>query len=312
MHKQKDVLVVMGGASLEREVSLRSASNIISSLRRSGYLVNEFILQKDNWSALADLAPRIVFNIVHGTGGEDGTLTAFLDSHGIPYVGTGPDAQAVTMAKHLVQPLLESRGFSIPPHRSFITAGDFERKAGDLFKDFGALVIKASSQGSSVGISICHDLDSVLSNGKKLIKDFGTVIVEKYIKGIEVTCGLVENAGVCRCFTLMEIRANREFYNYEAKYTSGGTDFIVPAEISPSAAQRISEEAVRIFELFDLRDFARVDCILEGEEILWHDINTIPGMTDLSDLPQVAKYDGVEYDELVRGILENAENRNNL
>ena len=312
MHKQKEVLVVMGGASSEREVSLRSGSNIVSSLRRGGYLVNEFILKKDNWDELADLRPRIVFNIVHGTGGEDGTLTGFLDAHEIPYVGTGPGAQAITIAKHVVQPLLESRGFGIPRYRSFDAAGDFERQAAGLFTDFGSMIIKASKQGSSVGISICHDLDSVLVNGKNLIRDFGTVIVEKYIKGIEVTCGLVENATGCRSFTLMEIRANREFYHYEAKYTQGGTDFIVPAELSASSAPRIRKEAVRIFELFELRDFARVDCILNGEEILWHDINTIPGMTDLSDLPQVAEYDGVQYDELVKGILENAEKRNCL
>ena len=307
--KNKKIVVLMGGTSPERKVSLKSGENIYNSLKRSGYNVQKFIFDGNNINELISSNPAMVFNIIHGGEGENGRMAAFLDLYKIPYIGSKTEAQVITMAKHICQPLLKHYNFTVPEFVVITKRKEINNKLNRLFKDHKKVVVKASEQGSSIGVVMCDNIEKANKNSNKIFKNYGIVIVEEYIKGQEITCGIIEENKRTISFSLMEIRAKKKFYNYEAKYVKGATEFIVPAKVNNKTTKKIKSEAEAIFSLLDLKDFARIDCILKNGTVYWHDVNTIPGMTDLSDLPQVAVYDGVSYDELVEMILKNAVRR---
>ncbi len=302
-------LVVMGGTSREKDVSLRSGENIYQALKKKGFEAERFVFDGTNTARFLERDFDIAFSLIHGGEGEDGRLAAFFEMNGIRYVGSSPEAQSVTMAKHLCQPVIGEFGMRIPEHETFFTNSEAKERLPQFFSRFRKAVVKPSREGSSVGIRICSDEHKAVETVSELLNEYTPVVVERFVEGTEITCGIIEMNGSVKVFTLMEIRAKNEFYDYHAKYTSGMTDFVVPASIEGKSAKEIKAQAETLFRKFGLRDFARLDCILGKEGIYWHDINTVPGMTELSDLPQVAAYDGMRFPDLAEAILLNAYER---
>ncbi|MCS6936749.1 MAG: D-alanine--D-alanine ligase [Candidatus Bipolaricaulota bacterium] len=299
--------VLMGGLSPEREVSLRSGGNVCAALARRGYRV--YALQIDHLDQIVPALYEIdvAFICLHGGVGEDGTLQALLEVLGIPYVGSGVLASALAMNKLQAKRVFLSQKLPTAPWVEY---------RDELWPDWRArvaqeigfpCVVKPVSQGSSIGVHIVHSEDELIAASQATRDEFGHFFVEKFIPGKEITAGILRIDGADRALPLIELRPHREFYDYIAKYTPGACDFIIPAELDPQTTLKVQETALRAHHALGCFGFSRVDLRVtpQGEPYLL-EINTLPGMTDTSDLPKAAAALGIGFDDLVERMLQTA------
>ena len=300
--KSARIAVLCGGMSSEREVSLRSGKNCLSALQRLGYANAELIdLDKNISNTLRDKKIDYVYIALHGKYGEDGCVQGLLEILGIPYSGCGVMANAICMNKEYTKKVL-STDKSIPLIKSvFIRKGeDFFEKVKELNYP---LMVKPVSEGSSFGMTKVND-ESDLEDAIKLARGFNPdVLVEEYLDGIFATVGVLGEADDTFATAVLEIRPKKEWYDYEAKYTKGLSEFILPASFSDEMTERIKELAVKAHKLTNCTGVSRVDFHIVGDIPYILEINTSPGMTDTSDLPAQALVDGIDYDNLVLLIL---------
>ena len=302
------VAVLCGGTSAEREVSLRSGRNVHAALLRKGWDVD--LLEVSSFDSLPQrLAPyAAVFNILHGGPGEDGTIQLLLDLMGKPYVGSGPLASALAMDKIEAKKAFQGKGLPTPPWVPF-SGGDLE---GFLEKARALgfpMVLKPRREGSSVGVRLVHSEEEFLPTAQELAQNFGEFFAEKYIPGREITAAILERDGP-DVLPLVELCPNREFFDWTAKYTPGECTVLCPAPLSEEEKKRIADVAKEAYVLLGCRDFARVDLRLseEGTPYLL-EVNTLPGMTELSLFPRAAAAAGIPYDDLVDHLLRRALSR---
>jgi len=300
--------VLCGGTSAEREVSLRSGRNVHAALLRKGWDVD--LLEVSSFDSLPQrLAPyAAVFNILHGGPGEDGTIQLLLDLMGKPYVGSGPLASALAMDKIEAKRAFQGKGLPTPPWVPF-SGGDLE---GFLEKARALgfpMVLKPRREGSSVGVRLVNSEEEFLPTAQELAQNFGEFFAEKYIPGREITAAILERDGP-DVLPLVELRPNREFFDWTAKYTPGECTVLCPAPLSKEESKRIADVAKEAYVLLGCRDFARVDLRLseEGTPYLL-EVNTLPGMTELSLFPRAAAAAGIPYDDLVDHLLRRALSR---
>lgn len=309
MDKNIKVLVVCGGVSTEREVSLRSGKSIYEALKKRGYeKVELFDLIKDNISEIVKAKPDIVFLGLHGKGGEDGTIQGFLELAGIPYTGPGVASSAICMNKIFTKRVLESAGlptakFLVYNSEEFKKQKDFIKR--DLLAKIGLpMVLKSPCQGSSIGVVIVKD-ESELDNAISEVFKYGDdLLAEQFVNGVEITLPIMGNEQLTT-LPVIEITSEREFYDYTAKYTSGLCHHIIPANIDKQTEQKIIEIGLKAYKVLNCCGLSRVDFIVDmkkGPMII--EVNTLPGMTDMSLFPDAARYVGVTYEELVEKILE--------
>jgi len=298
--KGKKVAVLMGGPSGEREVSLRSGAAILKALQERGYHAMAIDAHPDLVTELKREKVEVCYNALHGTFGEDGVLQGLLESARIPYTGSGVSACVLTMDKIITKRLLALE--HIP------TAEDVVVKKSDLANipeiPFpGPYVVKPAREGSSLGISICEN-KSQLPNAVGIAAKFeGEILIEKFIAGRELTVGIVGNA----MFPSVEIVSKNAFYDYQAKYTKGFSQYFCPAEIPPVVAENLSNLALKSYRVLGCRGGARVDFRLDAKQNPFViELNTSPGMTELSLLPMGAKAYGLSFADLVECILDSA------
>lgn len=303
INEELEICVLMGGTSSEREVSLNSGSRVYDALGRGR---DEFQPIRGEFSEEEELLDTVagsdlVFNTLHGGIGEDGTVQVLLDLLGIPYTGTGPLGSAIAMDK-----LASKRAF----HRASIeTPSYYEKQGGDLeglvdrvSRNLSfPVVVKPKKEGSSRGVRVADGEDELRGDLRSVEDEYGEVFVESYISGREVTVGVLESAGKPEALPLVEMKVKQErFFNYKAKYTPGETEFIVPARVRDELADKVKRLAVRAHEEFGCRGYSRVDFMIDEAENLYAlEVNTLPGMTEMSDLPLAAEAAGIEYDQLV-------------
>lgn len=329
------VAVLRGGTSPEREISLVTGKSIFEALKSRGYSVKEYDLDKNFYEDAINKKFDVVFIALHGSPGEDGTVQGFLELLDIPYVGSGVSASSIAMDKLLTKAILKAEGLPIAKYVSFCSKNLHYHKASAqksvankeefialVKREFAfPLVVKPARLGSSVGVSIIRQEDSLekaessFANAvEEALRYDCCVIVEEFIKGREIQCGII---GRKKPFALplIEIKPKREFFDYTAKYTPGEADEITPAPINPDLTQKGQELALEAFKALGCRDFARVDMFLteEGKYIV-SEINTIPGMTPNSLLPKEGAAAGLSYEELVElitvpALIEAAERR---
>jgi len=287
--------VLYGGLSSEREVSLNSGRNVAGALRRKGYQVVEIDVGLDICERLKSEKIDVAFVMLHGKPGEDGTVQGILEFLGIPYTGSAVLSSALAMDKIMSKRIFLSNNISTP---------GFLYPYSGLPEDWKyPVVVKPRSEGSSVGTTIAEN-ESELREGIKKAKKFGEFFVEEYIKGMIATCGILGDDALP---VLELVPKRRKFYDYKAKYTEGETDFIIPARIKEETANRVKELALLSHRALGCRHFSRVDFVIKDNiEPYVLEVNTIPGMTELSDLPKEARAVGIEYDELVERILKMA------
>ncbi|MBQ7632710.1 MAG: D-alanine--D-alanine ligase [Alphaproteobacteria bacterium] len=295
----KKVLLLYGGFSAEREVSISSADDIAKALRSKGYTVIEHDLT-DVWHLLDVLRaekPDVIYNGLYGNWGEDGEIQGLFDMLGIPYTHSGLNASAIGMNKHLCKLIAMQNGVKV--------AAD-EKKTFAEYKKYGTsipypYVIKPVADGSSVGVFIIRSAaDTAQINYSD---DSLEVLIEQYIAGRELTVACFEG----KANVVTELKAKNEFYDYEAKYTAGFTQHILPADIPQEAAQTCCRYAEIVHNALGCRTVSRCDFRYNPTDgVVFLEINTNPGMTSLSLVPEQAKYLGVSYADLCARLIENA------
>ncbi len=304
--KDKRVVILAGGDSREREVSFRSAQNIKKALANLGINSEVLDFRGENIKKFILDPPDVAFLIMHGKPGEDGSVQGLLELFKIPYTGSGVVASAVGIDKYIFKLVCMGLGINVPP---FTLIRDEEDKGKGL--EFARakgypVIVKPRSEGSSVGTEVCYNEQELKDSVERGLKEFGDIIVEKFIKGKEVTVGILGSGRKSFALPILELRVkNREFYDYTAKYTKGETEFIIPATLPQDIYGRVQDIALRVHRELDCKGFSRVDFIV-ADDIYALEINTIPGMTDLSDLPAEAKHMGITYEEVVLFVLRSA------
>ena len=298
----KKVLVLAGGFSAEREVSLVTGKCVCEALKKAGYEVifydwrNGFELVE----VLKKERPDVVFNALHGNWGEDGEIQGFLDVLQIPYTHSGMRASMLGMDKELTKYIAKTCGIKVAQSQK-MTARQFLDNGADIAMPY---VVKPVSDGSSVGVFIVKNKDDM---AKVTYDDLEReILVEKYVPGKELTVMCL--AG--QAYAVTELRAKDEFYDYKAKYTNGMTEHVLPAEIPDEVAKICKTYAEKLHKALGCNSVSRIDLRYnEKDGAVLLEINTNPGMTKLSLVPEQAKYAGIDYAELCQRLVENAKCR---
>jgi D-alanine-D-alanine ligase len=305
------VAVLKGGRSLERQVSLASGERVEDALERLGHEVVGIDVGGDLFTALHDCAPDVAFIAMHGPGGEDGTVQELLEVLGIPYTGSGVSASARCSDKVLAKHALRDAGLPTPDWVAFTDTAFRELGAGQALDaieqrlDF-PLVVKPVGQGSAIGIKFARSAQEVPAAILAAFSYDPKVMIERFVAGRELAAGVLSGrAGGAQALPIVEaIARDRDFYDFTARYDIGRTRFACPADLDAALAARVQEVALAAYELLGCYGFARVDMILasDGPQIL--ELNTIPGLTATSTLPQAADAAGIDFDELVGRTVE--------
>jgi D-alanine-D-alanine ligase len=301
----KTVALLMGGWSPEREVSLSSGRECTKALIDHGYQVKPIDVERDLPSLLAALAPRpdVIFNALHGVGGEDGIIQGALDMLGIPYTHSGVRASALAMHKPTAKTLFRAAGLPVVED---IVAQPEDLLACDPMA--APFVIKPTNQGSTVGVRIVHVGDNAWREEVKNWRYGNDILIERFIPGRELTVAVMGDRalGVCEI-----IPRSSSFYDYTAKYSPGGSEHLVPAPLPPRDYELALEFALRAHQALGCRGVTRADLryddTLGGNGRLFLlEVNTQPGMTPTSLVPDIARHAGISFDELIVWMVENA------
>ena len=300
-NKDAKIAVLCGGMSSEREVSLRSGKNCLGALHRLGYKNAQIVDVTPN--VMNDLKGfEYAYNTLHGKYGEDGCIQGVLEIMKIPYTGCGVMSSAICMNKEYTKKVL-STNKNIPLIKSA-----FVKKGDDLMKAVEGLnyplITKPVSEGSSFGMTKVNKPEELQSAYEEAIKFNDDVLIEEFVDGFFITVGVLEKDGKAFATEILEIRTKTEWYDFDAKYTKGLSEFIVPATgLSKEATELTKKIAVEAHETTGCSGVSRVDFMVKDDKPYFLEINTNPGMTDTSDLPAQAKVCGIDYDNLVLMIL---------
>lgn len=296
------VLVLMGGTSAEREVSLRSGKAVAQALAEAGYIVETLDFNQNTITEIKEINPDVVFIALHGENGEDGRVQGYLDILEIPYTGSGHTASAIGMDKLLTKKILQ---FDKIPTGKFISIDkqNYAKQKDLLLKEieesFGLpVVIKAPTQGSSIGTYIVKSSQDVDKAINEAFTYDNMIFAEQFINGTEVTVSIIGN-DYPEVLPIIEITSVNEFFDYESKYTKGMCEHIIPARIADDLTEKINTIAIQVYKLIGCRGFARVDFMIDGDHTPYVlEINTIPGMTEMSLVPDAARAKSISYVEL--------------
>ena len=295
----KHVAVLMGGWSAEREVSLVSGAACANALKEAGYDVTPIDVQRDMGALMTRLYPKpnAVFNALHGRYGEDGCVQGLLDILAIPYTHSGLLASAIAMDKPMAKRLFALAGIPVAEH---VLASPDEVLAGDLLPR--PYVVKPANEGSSVGVQIIRNGDNgpVINEG---MAGESQMMVEAFIPGRELTVAVKGG----KALAVTEVKTDRGFYDYDAKYVDGGSTHEVPAIIDKTVEAEVMRLAEIAHEVLGCRGVSRADFRCDGERLVILEVNTQPGMTPTSLVPEQAAHLGVSFPELVSWMVENAE-----
>ena len=297
--KQKTIGVLMGGLSPEREVSLTSGKEIFNAIQSKGLNAEMIDVDHNIGATLAERKIDLACIALHGTWGEDGTIQGVLEYLKIPYTGSGVLASAIAYNKVVSKEIFMERGIPTAPYQ-VITVKDRGRVKRTLDLP---VVVKPADQGSSIGISIVRTESQWETALDKAFDVSEEILIEQFIEGKLLAVGM----NGPQPMPIVEIVPKSGFYDYEAKYTEGKTDYVCPAQLTPKEKQRCEEVSVRVFKALKGRGFPRVDVILDKSTPYVLEMNTIPGMTPTSLIPMAARQAGLEFDDLVIEILKNAQ-----
>ena len=306
LHRKLHIVVLMGGWANEREVSLSSGEGIAEALEERGHRVTRIDMDRQVAARIAEAAPDVVFNALHGVPGEDGSVQGMLDLMGVPYTHSGLATSVIAIDKELTKQALVPHGVPMPGGRIVRSEDLYER---DPMKR--PYVLKPVNEGSSVGVAIITDESNV---GNPIAREaegpwrkFERLLAEPFIRGHELTTAVIDTPEGPRALGVTELLIETGFYDYEHKYTDGVTTHVFPAEIPEEIERLCRKYALEAHRLLGCRGTSRTDFRWddeEGEEGLFVlETNTQPGMTPLSLVPEQAKYNGIDYSELVEMIV---------
>jgi D-alanine-D-alanine ligase len=305
MSKQMHVAVLMGGWSNERPVSLMSGNGVADALEKLGYQVSRVDMDRNVAQVLAGLRPDIVFNALHGVPGEDGSVQGMLDLMGIRYTHSGMVTSVIAIDKELTKQCLVPAGIPMP--KGTMVDSESLYAADPLPRPY---VLKPLNEGSSVGVAIVTEASNygnpIARDAKGPWQEFDRLLAEPFIKGRELTVAVLGDKALC----VTELKPKSGFYDFDSKYTDGLTEHICPAEIPADIAQYMLDTALRAHQLLGCKGASRTDFRWDDEAgmdgIFVLEINTQPGMTPLSLVPEQARHVGISYEQLVDIIVKEA------
>lgn len=290
--------VLMGGVSPEREVSIHSGQAVCQALSQAGHKIIPVDINTTDSDKLKKIIKRakieVAFIALHGGQGEDGTIQSILESMGLAYTGSGPEACKLAMDKIKSRRVFEKHSIPVPDWEIY-QPGNFENNGLGF-----PLVVKPSSQGSSVGLNIVRNIE-LLARAINDARQWGDeVILEKYLPGDEITVGILGEQSL----PVVQIKPQNEFYDYQAKYEPGMCSYLVPAPLPEPVYKQAQELGLACHKVLGCRVFSRVDMIYtDRDEIVVLEVNTIPGLTSTSLLPKAARAKGISFEELCQQIL---------
>lgn len=312
------VVVLMGGKSAEHKISLATGREVVHHLNKEKYDVLSVVISPNGsrWKlespdlskgkiispqGLKKQKPDIVFIALHGPFGEDGTIQGMLEEAGLTYTGSGVSASALGMNKIVFRRLMEDERVTSPKYL-VLYKKDKKEKIWEKFEKL-PLVVKPSNQGSSVGISIVRGKKDLQSALKLAFEYSDPIIIEEYIKGIEVSCGIIGNDKPL-ALPVAEIVTKNDFFDYEAKYSKGKSKEIIPARVSKEMTEKIQNLVIKVYKAVGAKGYSRVDMIIRRNIPYVLEINTLPGLTPISLLPKQAEAAGIPYPQLLDKIIE--------
>jgi len=291
------VAVLMGGKSSEREISLRSGKAVTHALLKKGIEVIPLDVA-GNWErAIIKKDIDIAFIALHGKYGEDGTVQSLLEKLNILYTGSGVEASRIAFDKVCAKEIFLRE--NIPTPDFYVLDGTSGSRVGEGHINV-PLVVKPAREGSAIGVSIVKEEKEFQPALKKAMKYDSKVLIERYVKGKEITVGILNGAAL----PVVEIHSKRDFFDFEAKYTAELHEFIIPAPLEKKIFNRVQEISLRSHDVLGCSGFSRVDLILSEGEPYVLEVNTIPGLTDVSLFPAAAKAAGIDFPELCQKIIE--------
>ena len=289
------VAVILGGVSFERDVSLKTGKSVIEACRTNNYDVEAVIIDKNYQKFLPILKKvDIVFNALHGTLGEDGTIQKWLEENDIKFTGSGSVSSALCMDKMKSKKIIKDN--------EFLTPDWIEFKENIEINDVSLpCIVKPNAQGSTFGLSYVEeakDLRHAIMNSQKFDN---STLIEKYISGREITVGIIKESPM----PIVEILPKNKIYDYRCKYTAGMSKYKCPADINYDLSESIMSDSVKIFKLLGCKGYGRIDFIIDKNyNYYFLELNTLPGMTSTSLLPVAAKAQGLSFSQLVRKIID--------
>lgn len=301
MLKKMTIGVLMGGQSAEREVSLRSGAAVVKALKSRGYSVRAIDAGPDLYPVLKKAKIGLAFIALHGGHGENGAVQGMLEIMGIPYTGSGILASALAMDKEASKKIFLYHGIPVPACRIVrqqeFRAGRFKLNTGFKLP----WIVKPATEGSSVGVEIARSTDTAAKAIKKAFAYGSAVVIEQYIRGREVQIAVLNDQPIGG----VEVRPSLEFYSYEAKYTAGMTEYVIPPALDSRTYKKAREAALAAHLALGCRGATRVDLIIDDQKkVFVLEVNTIPGMTETSLLPKIAASAGLAFPQLIEKIME--------
>jgi D-alanine-D-alanine ligase len=303
------IAVLMGGRSLEREVSLKSGERVWEALKAKGYEAKRMDVDERLVPTLADERIDLAYIALHGKYGEDGTIQEMLEILDIPYTGPGVLSSMVGFDKVISKQLFEAEGVPTP---------SFYGLSSGAFKEIGAsavlpaavetlglpLVVKPARQGSALGIKFAHTAEDLPNALISALSYDDKVVLEKYVHGTELAVSVLDTGDGAKALPVVEIVTKREFFDFESMYTMGMTEYFVPARIDEALRAEVQELGIRVHTLLRCRDVSRVDMIVdEAGQPFVLELNTSPGMTETSLLPMAAAEAGISFEDLVEDLV---------
>ena len=301
----KKILILAGGYSKEKEISLKTAKSVFSELKKDkSYNIRVVNPDGKFVEVLRKFKPNTVLNLLHGRYGEDGYIQAILESENVKYTHSGVLSSSLAIDKELSKKIFIKNNILTPKYLKFSYRNNKNKMEllNNLQKSMGfPLVVKPLNEGSSVNVFICKK-DNILKTLKKL-NDYGEVLLEKYIPGREIQVAILAD----KVLGAIELRPNRKFYDYEAKYNpKAKTEHIIPVQIPKSKYQEVTNIALKAHKILKCRGVTRSDFRYYKNSFYLLETNTQPGMTSLSLVPEIAKFNNITFKNLIKKILEDA------
>jgi D-alanine-D-alanine ligase len=321
---KKNIAIVTGGDSSEYVVSVKSGANVFSAIDRKKFTPWVILIRKGAWNVMeADRAIAevdrgdfsFVYNgkrirleyayiMIHGTPGEDGNLQGYFEMLGIPYSSCGVQSSALTFNKNFTNKYLQSYGIQMARSVRLVLGEKLD--PAEVVKELGLpLFVKPCAGGSSFGVTKVKAIEELAEAVEKALNESPEVLIEQFIDGKEFTCGVIKIGDKKLVLPVTEVIPKNEFFDYEAKYTPGMADEITPARISRELTLQIQDLSSRIYDLCNCKGIVRVDYILKNQTFYFLEINTVPGMTATSFIPQQIKAAGLNLTDLLSEIIEN-------
>ena len=304
--KNKKILVVQGGSSSEREISLKSGKACIKALQELKFNVTCFDSGKEHLSKIKRYKKKVdlIFNALHGRDGEDGIAQSYFEYFKIPYTHSGIISSMNSMDKIVSKKIFKKNNILSPSYCA-LNSVNYKKNLNERTLKQASLkypmVVKPSNEGSSIGVKICKNFIQLKVSVNKLIKNYKTLIIENYISGKEIQVAVING----KALGAIELQPKRKFYDYKAKYSKSAlTKHIMPANINKKNYIKVLKLGEKAHKILNCRGITRSDFKLVDDKFYLLEINTQPGMTDLSLVPEIAKYAGITFKELIKKIID--------